>query len=144
MSERPTRPAFVPRGEERLFYDRLREHELVFQRCTSCARVVFPLRTVCPGCGSETALTVERAEGGGVVHSWTTQHRAPHPHFATPLTLALADLDEGFRVLAAVPEPTDLAVGARVRVGFDDVDPDLTLLRLDVVTGRTDPEEARG
>ena len=46
MTARP----FTPRGEEKVFYDRLLDHQLVYQRCGGCDDVVFPLRTVCPGC----------------------------------------------------------------------------------------------
>lgn len=128
MTARP----FTPRGEERLFYDRLLEHELVHQRCDACAAVVFPLRTVCPSCSSEE-LTLQRSAGRGVVHSFTVQHRAAHPSFPAPSTLALADMDEGFRLLASVPDPDGLAVGTPVQAVFDDVEPGLTLLRFQVL-----------
>lgn len=123
------RPAPVPRGEEIVFYDRLRAHELVFQRCAECDRVVFPLRTICPGCGGEQ-LGLEVSAGRGVVYSFTAQHRAASPFFAdhVPYTLALAEMDEGFRVLGSVPEPDGIAVGGRLEAGFDDVTPELTLL----------------
>jgi uncharacterized OB-fold protein len=130
------RPTLVPRGEEGVFYDRLGAHELVYQRCEPGGHIVFPLRTVCPECGSEH-LGLHRSERRGAVHSFTVQHRAGHPFFVdqVPYALALADLSEGFRVLASVPDPTDLAVGAAVEVGFEDVEDDLTLLRLHILDG---------
>lgn len=128
MTARP----FTPRGEEKLFYDRLVDHELVYQRCDGCGEVVFPLRTVCPACSAEQ-LSLQRSTGSGVVYSMTVQHRAAHPSFAVPTTLALADMDEGFRLLASVPEPHGLEVGAPVHVMFDDVEPGLTLLRFQLI-----------
>ncbi len=134
------RPPIVARGEEKIFFDHLREHELVFQRCTGCSRAVFPLRTVCPHCFSE-ALDLERSAGQGIVHSFTTQHRASHPFFAAdvPYTLVLVDLDEGVRVFANLVDcaPEDARIGMPVEAVFDDVEPELTLLRF-----RTASEEA--
>lgn len=124
MTARP----FAARGEERLFYDRLLDHELVHQRCDGCGQVVFPLRTICPACSSE-GLSLHSSSGRGTVHSFTVQHRAVHPSFPVPTTLVLADMDEGFRLLASVPDPEGLEVGAPLHVVFDDVEPGLTLLR---------------
>lgn len=129
-----TARTFTPRGEEKVFYDRLLDHELVYQRCGGCGDVVFPLRTVCPGCSGED-LALERSAGRGVVHSFTVQHRAAHPSFPVPTTLALADMDEGFRLFASVPEPTGIRVGTPVDVVFDDVEEGLTLLRFTLGAG---------
>ena len=128
----PVRPPITPRGEEKVFFDRLREHELVFQRCAGCSQAVFPLRTVCPHCSSES-LDLERAAGTGTVYSFTTQARASHPFFAAdvPYTLVLVDLDEGVRVFANLVDcpPDDAHIGMPVEAVFDDVEPELTLLR---------------
>ena len=126
------RPPVVARGEEKVYFDHLREHELIFQRCTGCSHAVFPLRTVCPHCQSES-LDLERSQGQGTVYSFTTQYRASHPFFAAevPITLVLVDLDEGVRVFANLIEsvPDDARIGIRVEAVFDDVEPELTLLR---------------
>jgi uncharacterized protein len=144
MSAPVTRPHPTPRGEERVFYDALREHRLVFQRCDDCDRVVFPLRTICPGCAGE-ALTLETSAESGVVHSFTTQYRAGSPLLAdqAPYTLALVDLDEGFRVLTAVQNEVTVAVGTRVRIVFDDADPELTVLSVTTDDDHPDDDGAR-
>ena len=127
------RPPLMPRGEEKVFYDRLREHELVYQRCASCTETVFPLRTICPRCAGED-LVLEVSARRGTLYSFTTQHRAAHPHFAdsVPYSLGLVDLDEGIRVFASVDgiEPDDLAVGMPVELAFETQDDELTLLRI--------------
>lgn len=132
------RPPIVARGEEKIWFERLREHELVFQRCAGCSHAVFPLRTVCPHCQSE-ALDLERAAGRGTVHSFTTQHRASHPFFQPdlPITLVLVDLDEGVRVFANLVDcaPDDARIGMAVEAVFDDVEPELTLLRFRPAAG---------
>ena len=126
------RPPVVARGEEKVYFDHLREHELIFQRCTGCSHAVFPLRTVCPQCQSES-LNFERSAGQGTVYSFTTQYRASHPFFTAevPITLVLVDLDEGVRVFANLIEsvPDDARIGMRVEAVFDDVEPELTLVR---------------
>ena len=127
------RPPLMPRGEEKLFYDRLREHELVYQRCADCGETVFPLRTLCPHCAGED-LALEVSARRGTLYSFTTQHRAAHPHFAdsVPYSLGLVDLDEGIRVFASVDgiAPGELVVGMPVEVAFDTLDDELTLLRI--------------
>ena len=127
-----TRPPITPRGEEKLYFEALKRHELVFHRCSECATVLFPLRQVCISCSHEN-LVLEVSAGNGIVHSFTTQHRASHPFFAdsVPYTLLLVDMAEGFRVLANLIEGTeaDISVGAPVDAVFDDVDDELTLLR---------------
>ena len=131
MTARP----FTPRGEEKVFYDRLLDHELVHQRCGGCGDVVFPLRTVCPGCSGED-LGLRRSAGRGrrpLASPCSTA--AAHPSFPVPTTLALADMDEGFRLFASVPEPTGSQVGTPVDVVFDDVEEGLTLLRFSLGDG---------
>jgi uncharacterized protein len=128
----PVRPAITPRGEEKLYFEGLRRHELVYQRCDSCQRVLFPLRQVCTGCSGES-LSLETSSGKGTLYSFTTQHRPSHPFFAedVPYTLVLVDMAEGFRVFANLVEGSedDIAVGSSLEAVFDDVDSDLTLLR---------------
>lgn len=132
------RPPIVARGEEKVWFDHLRAHELVFQWCTGCSHAVFPLRTVCPHCQSES-LDLERSAGQGTVYSFTTQARASHPFFAAevPITLVLVDLDEGVRAFANLVDcsPDAARIGMRVEAVFDDVEPELTLLRFRPVAG---------
>lgn len=125
-------PPITPRGEEARYYERLAAHELTYQGCADCDAVIFPLRTVCPGCGSES-LEDRVSSGRGSIHSFTTQHRAGHPLLVdrVPYTLVLVDLEEGFRVMADLPgtEPESVAVGQSVEAWFDDIDERLTVLR---------------
>jgi uncharacterized OB-fold protein len=132
MMNSPVRPAITPRGEEKLYFEALARHELVYQRCDNCQRVLFPLRQVCTGCSGEN-LSIATAVGRGTIYSFTTQHRPSHPFFAddVPYTLVLVDLPEGIRVFANLVEAaeSDIYVGASVEAVFDDCDDDLTLLR---------------
>lgn len=132
-----SRPPITPRGEEKVFYDRLRDHELVYQQCSDCQAVIFPLRVICTTCSREQ-LELHVSRGVGTVYSFTTQHRPSHPFFAddVPYTLVLADMDEGFRLFANLAGATesDIAIGATVTVVFDDVEEDLTLVRFTPAT----------
>ncbi|WP_022887461.1 Zn-ribbon domain-containing OB-fold protein [Glaciibacter superstes] len=137
-----SRPALIARGEEALFYERLRQHELVYQYCQSCSGTIFYLRTRCVHCGSEN-LELRQSAGVGTVYSYTTQYRAANPHFSesVPYTLALVDLDEGFRVLGDLEcEPSEAHVGMPVDLTFNDIDEDLTLMRFTLRTADTSQE----
>lgn len=131
------RPPVTPRGEEAVYFERLKHNELVYHHCDSCDRVLFPLRQVCTGCASEN-LALKVSNGQGSVHSFTTQYRAPHPFFAdsVPYTLLLVDLEEGFRVLANLVEAveSDIAIGSPVEAVFDASEEDLIVLRFKPAT----------
>jgi len=120
------------RGEERAWFDAARESRLMFQQCESCGAVPNYPRSVCPTCWSP-ALQERTSAGHGIVYSFTTQYRPGAPGFAdeVPYTLALVELDEGFRVLADLRDcpDEDLAVGLPVRAIFDEVSPNFTLPR---------------
>lgn len=124
------RPTITPRGEEQLFYRGLAENELRYQQCTSCTAIVFPLRTLCNGCGG-VDLEVRSSAGCGQVYSFTTHHRASHPFFAdrVPYTVVLVDLDEGFRVLGGTrATESEVQVGRAVRAEYLALDDELTVL----------------
>ncbi|WP_165064866.1 Zn-ribbon domain-containing OB-fold protein [Marisediminicola senii] len=131
------RPTPTPRGEEAVYFNHAANRELVFQRCSDCDRAVFYLRTLCPGCGSES-LEVTVSSGLGTVYSFTTQYRAAHPFFAAdvPYTLVLADMEEGFRLFANIVDraPGDVHIGMPVETIFDPVTDELTLPRFRAAT----------
>ncbi len=97
----------------------LRDGTLAFQRCTACARAVFPPRVLCPACGG-ARLEWQRSDGEGVVYSVTSLA----PRGQDPYAVALVDLAEGFRVMTNVVADGDVAIGDAVRVDFSaDVTP---------------------
>jgi uncharacterized OB-fold protein len=120
----------VLRGEERIYFERAAQGELVFQTCESCGARQWYFRTVCVEC-TGTDLATTRASGRGVVHSFTTLYRAGHPSRSgdVPYTIALIDLDEGVRVFSELADcdPDAARVGLPVTVRFDRVDDDLVL-----------------
>jgi len=127
------RPVPFPRGEERLFFDAARQKHLAYQQCDVCGtRTAYP-RTVCPSCLSDR-LTPHRAAGTGVVHSFTTLHRAGNPAMSdrVPYTVVLVDLDEGVRVLADLvdaPGEVTPGIGMRVEAVFEELTPEISIPR---------------
>jgi uncharacterized OB-fold protein len=120
------------------FYEFLRQHELRFQRCTSCGLWRHVPRELCPQCKSGE-FEWARSAGSGHVFSWTRTKRTLHPAFAdTPLEQIVVELDEGPRLLTRLAgEPdTVLSVGLPVEIAYEDVTPEVTLAVARPVTDR--------
>ena len=117
----------LPRAnaQTKAYWDGCAQGELRFQRCANCGHVQCIPRSLCDQCQSRD-LQWNASRREGTVLTFTTVHRAPLPVFKdrVPYVIAIVDLDEGFRVMAnALPavQQGPLAIGARVRIGFTDV-----------------------
>lgn len=102
------------------FFDGLAHNELLLPWCKSCGKPHFYPRFACPHCWGED-YEWRRARGSGIVHSFSRVRANPPSAFATrlPFMIAIIDLDEGVRLLSnIVDDPSDLAIGDRVRVEF--------------------------
>jgi uncharacterized OB-fold protein len=106
------------------FYAECARGGLAFQRCTRCATWRHLPRHACAACGSPS-WRWERASGRGRLFSWTITHRAPHPAFAaaTPYVVAVVELEEGVRMVAALRgvEPGALRLDLPLVVGLERV-----------------------
>ncbi len=73
---------------------------LRYQQCTACGAPQTLARYACRQCGSDQ-LTWRDARGTGRVYACTVVTRAPSDEFRAlaPYTLALVDLEEGFRLM---------------------------------------------
>jgi uncharacterized protein len=102
--------------------------ELRIGRCGRCGLLRHPPGPMCPECGA-TEPTHLVSEGRGEVYSYVVHHHPAVPGRRTPFVVALVELDEGVRMLGELldVEPADVHVGLPVRVGFREVDADLTL-----------------
>lgn len=118
---KPPFPGPHPTPLSEPFWQGVASQRLLFQRCSSCERAIFPARGHCPRCWSRD-LIWQQSAGRGTVASFTVAHRPGHPAFAdlAPYTLVLVDLDEGFRMLSRLVEPGDRepAVGAAVELSW--------------------------
>jgi uncharacterized OB-fold protein len=104
------------------------------QRCDTCDQLRWPPAPICPEClaagGTWSALS-----GGGQVWSVATYHRAFHPGLSgeVPYRVALVELTEGPRMVTNVRD--DVEVGDAVRAVFDEVAPEVALIRFERVRG---------
>lgn len=110
------------------FWEGVRAHRLLIQRCSSCATLRFPWLPGCNACASPEWDTVE-ASGAGTVFSYVVMHHPPFPAFDPPYAVALVELAEGVRMIGNITGvPYDkVRIGMPVRLEFLRVDEDLEL-----------------
>jgi uncharacterized OB-fold protein len=127
--EMNSKPVPEPTPESRCFWDKACVHELWLPKCVDSGRFFFPPRLFSPFTGG--AITWERASGNARLASFVIAHRAaPGFEAQTPYIIALAELEEGPRLLTnlpgAPPDPAMLKIGAPLTVTFE-VRGDLTI-----------------
>ncbi|MFJ6939216.1 bifunctional MaoC family dehydratase N-terminal/OB-fold nucleic acid binding domain-containing protein [Streptomyces sp. NPDC101132] len=124
----PRRPRPVVNRDNQGFWDGVREHRLLIQRCTGCGALRFPWLPGCNACGSPDWDTVE-AGGTGTVFSYVVMHHPPFPAFDPPYAVGLVELAEGVRMISNITGvPYDkVRIGMPVRLEFLRVDDDLEL-----------------
>ncbi|SOX51460.1 hypothetical protein MAAFP003_121 [Mycobacterium ahvazicum] len=110
------------------FWQGCQSRELRYQRCQACGQANFPPTEHCRQCLS-SELHWATSAGCGEIYSWTVVSRPVTPEFEPPYAPAIITLDEGYQMLTNLVgvSPDELAIGMRVRVDFQVVDPDLTL-----------------
>jgi len=106
------------------FYAECAEGRLAFQRCRACRTWRHLPRHICASCGSP-AWEWAASSGRGRLFSWTVTHQAPFPLFqeATPYAVAVIEMEEGVRLVAALRglSPERLALDLPVVVEFERV-----------------------
>jgi uncharacterized OB-fold protein len=120
--DKPLKPQIaVAHADTAPFWDGAARGELLYQHCGACGRTQFPPRRHCAHCQAGEPQWRQSA-GRGAVHTFTVVHRAPTAAFKdeVPYTIALVDLDEGFRMMMNMLgcPPAEVEIGARVRVVF--------------------------
>ncbi|MET9851346.1 bifunctional MaoC family dehydratase N-terminal/OB-fold nucleic acid binding domain-containing protein [Streptomyces sp. NPDC006450] len=131
-SGKPAKPVQRPRPvinrDNQGFWDGVRAHKLLIQRCTACATLRFPWLPGCNACGSPDWDMVE-ASGAGTVFSYVVMHHPPFPAFDPPYAVALVELAEGVRMVSNITGvPYDkVRIGLPVRLEFLRVDEELEL-----------------
>lgn len=121
--------AYTIGDPHRAYVEGCARRQLVFHRCTACNMTQLCGYRVCRACGNAT-LDEAVSAGLGRVASYTKVHKAASPQFKAivPFTLALVDLDEGFRAMMHVIHAHDIAIGDRVTIEFAEGGADATLL----------------
>jgi hypothetical protein len=102
------------------FWEGVRDHRLLLQRCDGCGRLRHPPGPRCPACGSFEFSTVD-ASGRGRIYSWIVSRHPTEPD-AHPRTVVLVELDEGVRLVSNLLADHGAEVGMRVEVTYADVD----------------------
>jgi uncharacterized OB-fold protein len=122
------RPRPVVNRDNAGFWEGVREHRLLIQRCEGCGTLRFPWLPGCGACASQDWDTVE-ASGEGTVFSYVVMHHPPFPAFDPPYAVGLVELAEGVRIISnVVGVPYDkVRIGMPVRLEFLRVDEELEL-----------------
>lgn len=105
------------------WFEALREHRLLIQRCADCGQLRHPVGPMCPACRSLEWDTLE-ASGRGSVHAFVVSHHPKLAGFDYPLVIAVIDLEEGTRLLANVVgcDPAEVHIKMPLRMEFLDID----------------------
>ena len=95
------KPLPEPDGDTRLFWEGLKQGQLLLQHCQDCGHVQYYQQGICRNCLSEK-LEHKPASGRGKVYSYSIVYRAPGPAFAndTPYAILLVELEEGPRMIS--------------------------------------------
>src|SRR5215207_9816884 len=119
-------PSMSP--DTQFFWDGLKEHRLLVQRCTSCQLLRHPPRPMCPSCNSLGWETIE-ASGRGQVHSFVVPRHPAMPFMGDDYIVALVELEEGTRVISNLCDisPDDARIGLPVELFFVEFDEGLVL-----------------
>ena len=115
-------------SDTKFFWDGVRAHRLLIQRCASCGALRHPPRPMCPHCQSLEWDTIE-SSGRGTVYSFVIPHHPPLPWFPEPYVVALVDLEEGTRLVSNIVgvAPEAVTIGMPVAVRFEALDGDIVL-----------------
>tara|TARA_Y100000994_G_C15405472_1_gene323557 strand:+ start:165 stop:587 length:423 start_codon:yes stop_codon:yes gene_type:complete len=107
------------------YWKATKDHELTYQQCDHCEKVVFYPISHCTGC-MEGTLQIKKASGNGTIYTFSIIRQSYHPFFRNlvPYAVAWVDLDEGPRILAnitGIDDPTkDISIDQRVSVVWED------------------------
>jgi len=114
--------------DNQFFWDGVKDHTLLIQRCTGCQALRHPPRPMCPRCNSVGWDTIE-ASGRGEVYSFVMPHHPPFPWFEYPYIVVLVELEEGVRLVSNLCgiAPEEVTIGQPVEVFYEHFDDGLVL-----------------
>jgi uncharacterized protein len=120
------------------YFGLARQHKLMVRACKACGLMRYPPMHACPWC-MDLGWRWQEVSGKGTIHSYEIVMHAIQPGFKeiTPYAVVLVELDEqrgkptpdeALRIITNLvkadftPEdPAKVAIGARVRVVFQDL-----------------------
>ena len=132
MAVEYTKPLPSPDLDTAGFWEGCKAHELRAQRCDACGAFRWPPHGICPRCSSWEFHWVKIPETGKV-YSYTVVHHASAPAFAedVPYIVAIVELTEGPHITTNITgcKPDAVRIGMPVIATFDEVTPDMTLVK---------------
>jgi uncharacterized OB-fold protein len=125
-------PLPQPTPASRPFWEAAKRHELQIQRCNKCGTHIFYPREVCSECLSPD-LNWVKVSGRGTLYSYTIAQAPTHRSFTedVPYVIAIVALAEGPHLTTNIVgcKPQELKVDMPVVATFDDVTPEITLVK---------------
>jgi hypothetical protein len=123
--------------DTQFFWDGLKEHTLLIQRCGRCCALRHPPRPMCPRCNALEWDTVT-STGRGVVYSFVMPRHPVFPGFEAPYIVALVELEEGTRLVSNLCDvaESDVTIGMPVEVFYETFDGGLVLPQFRPAQGR--------
>ncbi len=118
--------------EMRPWWEAAQRHELYIQKCRDCGDLRFHPRALCTSCMSSRTEWV-KSGGRGKIYTYTVTNQNGSAGFrdSLPYVLAWVELDEGVKLLTNIVDcpPTQVKIDMPVEAVFDDVTPDVTLVK---------------
>jgi len=118
------------------FWQAARNRRLVMQHCAGCGEIRWPPKPLCPTClRAGTIEDWKQVADTGTIWSFAVYHRAFHPSLndKIPYNVAYIKLDAGPMFITNVVRTNDLAIDRRVKAYYDDVTPEVTLVKFQLV-----------
>ncbi|MSQ22265.1 MAG: Zn-ribbon domain-containing OB-fold protein [Dehalococcoidia bacterium] len=126
------KPLPEPSSLTQPFWDGVKQHKLLVQKCSSCSKLRHTPKPLCPHCLSQE-FTWAPLSGQGQLYSYTVMHRSPAPSFDgdLPYVVALVELKEGIRMISNLVHcPLDkVRVGMPVKVVYEDVTKEASIFK---------------
>ena len=126
-------PADIP-AWHRPYWDSLKAHGLKVQKCDDCGAFRYVPKEICNKCLS-TDYSWAATKLTGEVYTYSIIRRAPTAAYQAeaPYAVVHVTMDDGFRMVGAMKnmDPEAVRIGQRVKVAYDDVTPEWTLLQFE-------------
>ena len=130
MTQAYYKPLPRPNNEDSGFWEAIKRHEPVCQRCKQCGTWLWHPLVQCPQCLSFD-LGYDKIRGLGKVFSYSIVMYNPSPVWsdAVPYVVATVTMEEGIRMKFHLVncDLKDVKVGMPVKMTFKDVTPEWTL-----------------
>ncbi|HUN57091.1 MAG TPA: Zn-ribbon domain-containing OB-fold protein [Candidatus Binataceae bacterium] len=126
--------------ENRPWWEAVQRHELYIQKCRDCGDLRFHPRALCTNCLSSNTEWV-KCKGSGRIYTFTVtnQNQASGFRDSLPYVLAWVQLDEGPKLMTNIVDcpPERVKIDMPVEAVFDDVTPEVTLVKFRPATARS-------